>query len=275
MEAPNAKGQSNLIVGLFVFVTLVVAAGFIVFMGGSSVFSSEMKLSTVFSDARGLNVGAPVFLSGVDVGRVTNKSLLAVGTEKGVIVTFSVDASSRNRMTDTATATISSAGMLGDKTLVIFEGEGGNLLKDGDRIMAKAEKDLDSYLAQGGAVLTNVKEITESLALIFKDGKTQKKVDQILANLEKASENLKKNTEGEWGPKLDRSLTRMESVVTKIDKGQGTLGALINDTSLHEDLRVLLGGAKRSKIVRFFVKQSIQNSDAKGGSDQAAPKASQ
>ncbi|MEZ4815611.1 MAG: hypothetical protein R3A80_10465 [Bdellovibrionota bacterium] len=119
----------------------------------------------------------------------------------------------------------------------------------------------------------NIKEITENLALIFKDGKTGKRIDKILENLERASDNLKKNTEGNWGTSIDKTLARLESVVTKIDKGQGTLGALVNDSSLHEDMRVLLGGAKRSKIVRFLVKQAISNSDEKGGSDQAAPRA--
>jgi hypothetical protein len=91
-------------------------------------------------------------------------------------------------------------------------------------------------------------------------------------SLKTIAENLKKNTEGNWGAKIDKTLVNLESITHKIDKGQGTLGALVNDTSLHEDLRVLLGGAKRSKIIRFVVKQAIQNSDQKGGSDQAAPK---
>ena len=89
MEAPNSKGRSHFIVGLFVFVSLVVAAGFVIFMGGSSLFSSEMKVGVVLKDARGLNVGAPVYMSGVEVGRVLGKSLPPAG-EKGVLVNFSV-----------------------------------------------------------------------------------------------------------------------------------------------------------------------------------------
>jgi phospholipid/cholesterol/gamma-HCH transport system substrate-binding protein len=274
MESPNAKGQSHLIVGLFVFVSLIVAGGFIIFMGGTGLFSSEMKLGTIFKDARGLNIGAPVYVSGVDVGRVLSKDLPPDGS-KGVLVRYSVDGNYKDRVRSTSVVSISSAGMLGDKTLVIFEGEGGNQLKSGDVLMAKDESDLEGFIAQGGQAIANVKEITDSLALMFKDGKTSKKIDKILSNLEAASDNLRKNTEGNWGAKIEHTLDRLDSVMTKVDKGQGTLGALVNDSSLHEDLRVLLGGAKRSKIVRFLVKQAIQNSDQKGGSDQAAPKAQQ
>jgi len=269
MESPNAKGQSYLIVGLFVLVSLIVAGGFVIFMGGTGVFSSEMRLGVYFKDARGLNIGAPVYLSGVDVGRVLGKSLPADG--KGALVSFSVDGAYSERVKSTAQIAISSAGMLGDKTLVVTEGVGGVKLSNGDLLMAKEDNGLDAYINQGGQAIANVKEITDDLAKIFKDGKAQQHINKILENLEKASENLKKNTEGDWGSKIDKSLSHIESIATKIDKGQGTLGALINDTSLHEDLRVLLGGAKRSKIIRFVVKQAISNSDRKGGSDQAAP----
>lgn len=272
MEAPNSKGQSHIIVGLFVVISLVVGAGFVVFMGGTGLFSKELRVGTVFVDARGLNVGAPVYLAGVNIGRVLSKEL-PPDNERGVLVYYSIDGSFLDRVKTTATVTISSAGMLGDKTLVVIEGEGGERLEDGARLAAKVDKDLDSFIDQGGQAIINIKEITDNLATIFKDGKTGKRIDQILSNLEVASANLKKNTEGDWGQSIDKSLTRLESVLTKIDKGQGTLGALVNDDSLHEDLRVLLGGAKRSKIVRFLVKQAISNSDQKGGSDSAAPKA--
>lgn len=272
MESPNSKGQSHLIVGLFVFVSLVVAGGFIIFMGGSGIFSSEIKVGTVFEDARGLNVGAPVSMAGINVGRVLGKEL-PPDDEKGVLVNYSISGEYLDRIKDTAVVTIASAGMLGDKTLVIIEGEGGEPLKDNARLMSKVDKGLEAYMDQGGQAITNIKDITENLSLIFKDGKTGKRVDKILENLEIASENLKRNTAGNWGASVDRSLTRMESVITKIDKGQGTLGALVNDGALHEDLRVLLGGAKRSKVVRFLVKQAITNSDQKGGSDSAAPRA--
>jgi phospholipid/cholesterol/gamma-HCH transport system substrate-binding protein len=239
-------------------------------MGGSGIFSSEIKVGTVFEDARGLNVGAPVSMAGINVGRVLGKEL-PPNDERGVLVNYSISGEYLDRIKDTAVVTIASAGMLGDKTLVIIEGEGGEPLKDNARLMSKVDKGLEAYM--GGQAITNIKDITENLSLIFKDGKTGKRIDKILENLEVASENLKKNTQGDWGSSIDRSLTRLESVMTKIDKGQGTLGALVNDGALHEDLRVLLGGAKRSKIVRFLVKQAITNSDQKGGTDAAAPRA--
>ncbi len=272
MESPNAKGSSYLIVGLFFMIGIIVAVGFIVFMGGTGVFSSEIRLTALFRDARGLNVGAPVYMSGVDVGRVLGKSLPPSG-EKGVVVSFSVDGKNAERVSTGATVAISSAGMLGDKTMVINVSESGQPVKDNDRLLVEEEKDIGTYLSSAGNVLENVKEVTDNLAKLFRDGKSLKKIDTILENLEKASENIKRQTEGNWGAKLDHSLSSLESVMSKIDKGQGTLGALINDPSLHEDLRVVVGGAKRSKLVRFLVKQTIKNKEEKTGSELSSPNA--
>ena len=73
MENPNAKGSNNMIVGLFVLVAMIVSFGFITFIGKTSIFSSEVTLRAFFKDARGLNVGAPVYMSGIQVGRVSAK----------------------------------------------------------------------------------------------------------------------------------------------------------------------------------------------------------
>ena len=46
---------------------------------------------------------------------------------------------------------------------------------------------------------------------------------------------------GDAAASMERSLTTMDSVMTKIDRGTGTLGLLVNDSSLyytlHETLR--------------------------------------
>lgn len=267
MEAPNAKGSSTLIVGLFVLVTLIVGAGFVVFMGGSGVFNSELRLNSLFKDARGLNVGAPVYMSGVDVGRVLRKALPPPG-ERGVLIGFSVEGRYRDRLRSSLKAEISSAGMLGDKTLVLLEGEGGDLLQEDARVGSHEDAGLQGYLEKGGEALENIRELTQNMSIIFKGGKTGKRIDEILENMVTASANLKKNTQGNWGQKLDQSLTHLDSVLAKVDKGEGTLGALVNDASLHEDLRVLLGGAKRSNLIRFLVNTAIKNKENKTALDE-------
>jgi phospholipid/cholesterol/gamma-HCH transport system substrate-binding protein len=46
---------------------------------------------------------------------------------------------------------------------------------------------------------------------------------------------------------------RMNNILAKVDRGEGTLGLLLNDPTLYEDLKLLVSGAKRSLLVRSMV----------------------
>jgi phospholipid/cholesterol/gamma-HCH transport system substrate-binding protein len=46
---------------------------------------------------------------------------------------------------------------------------------------------------------------------------------------------------------------RLNSILGKIDRGEGTLGLLLNDPTLYEELKLLVGGANRSTVVRTLI----------------------
>jgi phospholipid/cholesterol/gamma-HCH transport system substrate-binding protein len=41
-----------------------------------------------------------------------------------------------------------------------------------------------------------------------------------------------------------------------VDRGEGTIGLLVNDPTLYEDLKLLVGGARRSAVVRTMIRMS-------------------
>jgi phospholipid/cholesterol/gamma-HCH transport system substrate-binding protein len=49
---------------------------------------------------------------------------------------------------------------------------------------------------------------------------------------------------------------RLNSILGKIDSGEGTMGLLLNDPTLYEDLKRLVGGAQRSTVVRTLIQMS-------------------
>lgn len=49
---------------------------------------------------------------------------------------------------------------------------------------------------------------------------------------------------------------RLNSILAKIDTGEGTLGLLLNDPSVYEDLKQVLGGAERSTVVKTLIQLS-------------------
>ena len=52
---------------------------------------------------------------------------------------------------------------------------------------------------------------------------------------------------------------RLNSILAKIDRGEGTLGLMVNDPTLYEDIKLLVGGAKRNAVVRTMIDLSIDD----------------
>jgi phospholipid/cholesterol/gamma-HCH transport system substrate-binding protein len=58
-----------------------------------------------------------------------------------------------------------------------------------------------------------------------------------------------------------RASVRLNSILEKIDDGEGTLGLMLNDPGLYEDLQALFGGASRSLVVRSLVRMTVDDAD--------------
>jgi phospholipid/cholesterol/gamma-HCH transport system substrate-binding protein len=54
---------------------------------------------------------------------------------------------------------------------------------------------------------------------------------------------------------------RLNSILGKIDRGEGSLGLLLNDPTLYEDLKILVGGAQRSTVVRSLIRMAVEAGD--------------
>lgn len=52
---------------------------------------------------------------------------------------------------------------------------------------------------------------------------------------------------------------RLNSILAKVDRGEGTIGLLLNDPTLYEDMKLLVGGAQRSLLVRSLIRLSTED----------------
>lgn len=60
---------------------------------------------------------------------------------------------------------------------------------------------------------------------------------------------------------LGSAAADLKKITAKISSGEGTIGGLINDPSVYEDLRTILGNVKRNRILRSLVRYSISNGE--------------
>jgi len=118
-------------VGIFFFIGMLligfmtVKLGHLSFLGGGT-----YPLSARFTSVTGLRVGSPVYMFGIEVGRVERltmdqkyrKAAVEVQIQQGI------------KVYDDAIATIKTEGLIGDSYLGIDPGGGGELLKPGGTI---------------------------------------------------------------------------------------------------------------------------------------------
>ena len=53
----------------------------------------------------------------------------------------------------------------------------------------------------------------------------------------------------------------IKKITSKIAAGEGSLGGIINDPTLYDDLRTILGNVKRNRVLRSLVRLSISNEE--------------
>jgi phospholipid/cholesterol/gamma-HCH transport system substrate-binding protein len=217
--------------GAFIVVTLLMLA-FGVFLIGNreSLFRPTYRVKADFPNAAGLNVGADVRVGGIRKGTVRRVDL---PTRSGGSVTVVVDLekTTRDVVKKDSVAAIRSEGLLGDKYVEIsFGTDGAAGLKDGDAIASQPPFDIADLIDKTNQILDSASG-------------TMQKADAMAGNL--------------------------KSVTAKIDQGQGTLGALVNDktiyqqassgiTALSEDMEAL----KHNFLVRgFFRNRGYEDAD--------------
>lgn len=248
-------------VGLFLAAGLSVLLVTIFMLGSNkSMFQEVMLVHSYFDSVQGLNKGAVVSLAGVKVGNVDT---IEYNESKNLVqVTMRVDSDYQNKLKSDSRVEIRTQGALGDKFLYITPGTAGQPIANGAEISSDYGNDILSIISKRGSesenifdILNDIKKITHSLAENNRVGNISVNLDKAAVNLAQASENLNKALKS---GSLDRSMNRVESILEKIDHGEGTLGALINDKSIHDRVKDILGAGQKSQQVKSILKSSVE-----------------
>ncbi|MBK9292850.1 MAG: MCE family protein [Oligoflexia bacterium] len=258
MEQSNGVEKK---VGLFVAIATIAFIVIIFLLGGDkSFFKSYQYMKLKLEETSGLVAGNVVQMAGIASGNVESIELDAEGNH--LIVNIKIDKKYAARLTKGTTASIRTQGALGDKYVLIKPGPpSGELLTENDFIESEEGADLLSTLGKSGSKFERVFEIIEHVNNITKDldqGKFGKNLSDSTRSLKNTMSNIDDSLASK---KIKKSLDHLASIMEKIDKGQGTLGGLINDPSVHEDLKAIMGGAKRSSLLKFLIRQTIQKGE--------------
>jgi len=184
--------------GVFIVTTLAILATGVFIIGSKEyLFRSTYQLKAQFDNVVGLAAGADVQVGGVHSGTVQTIELPHRPGGK-VTVVMELDKSTHEIIKQDSVATIETEGVLGNQYVAISFGSNGQAdVKDGEIIQSQPPLSVSDLL---------------------------KKTNDILDSSQQAIENTTKAT------------AHLNSVSTKIDSGQGTVGALVNDKQLYSNL---------------------------------------
>jgi phospholipid/cholesterol/gamma-HCH transport system substrate-binding protein len=160
-------------------------------------FSRTWRLNAPFDSVAGLDEGAAVRAGGVRIGTVEKIELPRKPGEK-VTVELKLESSSREVIKKDSVASIETEGLLGSKYVAVSFGSlEGEPVHDGDTIEGSQPLDYADLAKKANEMMDTAKV--------------------AIGNINEATGDLK-------------------SITSKIDSGQGTIGALVNDKTAYRNL---------------------------------------
>jgi phospholipid/cholesterol/gamma-HCH transport system substrate-binding protein len=186
--------------GLMIFIVAVFIIG-----RQKNLFVPVFRLTTTFYNVGGLEVGNNIRFSGINVGTVDNIRIINDST---VQVDMLIQKNVQKFIKTDCEAAIGSAGLIGDRILIITQGSSDAVVaKDGQQILSKEPVEADAVMASLKVTADNAAVISYQLAEIMikvnsgrgtlgrfiQDSTIAENINQTIKNLKTSSKGLDEN----------------------------------------------------------------------------------
>ena len=215
---------------LRVGITVIVASltlGFLLFLmsGTSGWFTPRITLKSYFDNASGLRKGAPVRLSGVDIGNVIDIKIVPDKDKHltPVEVTMKLSTKYNYALHRDSVTSLDTAGVLGETYLDIDSAQAvGPPARDGDTLPTEVHPDFNQVVRASQSTLENMDALL-------------KRADRILAFAESGKGSLGKLI---YDPTLynrfSSTVAEFQGIVQQVGSGEGSLGRLISRNAAYD-----------------------------------------
>ena len=230
-------------VGLFFILGLALAWITFESLNGGHLFRPEgYTVVAPFANLKGLKTGDEVLMAGVKIGTVDLTRLGAQRVEAVLTIEPTV------KIPTDAVASIQTSSLLGSQHLAVSFGQAATHLKNGDEIRTANTTDMNEVIEKLGSLGSKLEQVAGDIGkALGGDGGS----GSLFSRVDKLVE--------ENGPKLTETIANLQDITAKLKQGEGTMGRLINDPKLHDELLASVAEIKAAATdARTFV------SDTKG-----------
>ena len=256
-------------VGVFVILGIAGFFTFLFLMTNPGTFRGRYNVLTHVDDAQGVRNGDPVRLKGINIGRVLQAQL----DGEGVLITLEIEG--EWRIPAGSRIELFSAGILGGMIVSILPGRGEgfvepmglipgrtlpDMLASAGGIATEAEDILgqirallnDSSVAAAGEAVAHLRDVVSDLSELTAGQAAE--VRTFVESLQRSAENVEGITGAEeWkstlasadaalagldrtSDEMARTVASLNTILGRMERGEGTLGRLSTDESLYEEL---------------------------------------
>ena len=222
------NSQQTIRVGLFFL--LGVALAWITFesLSGGQLFKQKgYTLVAPFANLKGLKTGDDILMAGVKIGSVSSTRLGQQRVEAVLRIDPKVE------IPTDAVASVETSSLLGSQHLAVSFGHDTTFLKEGNEIKTRNTVDMNEVIAQLGSLGAKLESVADGVSKALGGGEGS---SSMFAKLDKiVTEN---------GPKLTETIANLQDITAKIRNSEGTIGKLVNDPKLHDELLASVGEIK-------------------------------
>ncbi|NQY99647.1 MAG: MCE family protein [Bdellovibrionales bacterium] len=209
--------RSEIKVGLLFLLTIGLVAAFAFYLGAFNPFSNANKLTVMYNFAGGIEVGSPVRVMGIKVGRVTDirfdpMGKDAKGREVKLKVDITVDKKAWKTVRQDSRFFINLAGVIGEKFIEISPGSlESDTLKPGQSVRGEDPPRVDQLISQSYGLAGKVMEFVESNETSVID--TINMMNSLVSNLNKTLKLVDKTTQNRDARKLIKNVSAISDDV--------------------------------------------------------------
>jgi phospholipid/cholesterol/gamma-HCH transport system substrate-binding protein len=231
-------------VGVFVLVALAVFLGLVYALGARArLFEARYTIHADFIEVGGLVEGATVRLAGVQIGRVTGVHLPGEPGGK-VRIDLTIARRYSDRIRKNSIARIETQGLLGDKIVEITVGNAtAPPVAPGEVLAARDPADLGRVIAAGAETAKDVGALAAALRETAEKVNQSKLIEDAATTVNKLGRVVDQVEHGRgWAHalvyeepltlrRLNELIATTQTLVERVEKGQGAAGVLVSPES--------------------------------------------
>jgi phospholipid/cholesterol/gamma-HCH transport system substrate-binding protein len=238
------KRQTEVLVGAFVIFGFILLSLVVFFVSGVYLVRSGYRISVIFDYVSILDRGAPVRMAGVRVGEVSGVHLMENKETGKTQVQVQLFIAKEFEIRENYLFNVRGTHILSEPHVEISPQPGkARFFKDGDSARGVDPVPVEELVNRADQIAGHLEAVLGRLRAAVEDKETGQAVEETVRNLAVLTRSLNRILSGsendmvESLKHLNASTQSLEVSLKKIEKGEGTVGKLVTEEELYQEMR--------------------------------------